>query len=106
MALFEDVIVGWGSGTLVGIGAVVAAPVLLPGVGAMLRPVAKGLIKSYFAITDAFGGGVTETKQAMVDHVAQVQTTRHSRSQAHRKAQTKHTRRHAKRPAPIRARAA
>ena len=57
MALFEDVFVGWGSGALVGVGAVVAAPIVLPRVGALLRPVAKGLIKGYFAVTDAVGIG-------------------------------------------------
>jgi hypothetical protein len=43
MALFEDVLVlnGWGGPVLLGLGAVVAIPVLLPIVGAVVRPVAK-----------------------------------------------------------------
>jgi|SRR5262245_37401470 len=106
MALFEDVFVGWGSGALVGVGAVVAAPIVLPRVGALLRPVAKGLIKGYFAVTDAVRGGVAETKQAVVSRAAQAQATRHPRSQANRQAQTKHTRKHARRQVRARARAA
>ena len=46
MAFLDDVFNGWGTTTLVGLGVVVAAPLLLPTVGALVRPVAKGLIKS------------------------------------------------------------
>ena len=106
MALFEDVFVGWGSGALVGVGAVVAAPVVLPRVAALLRPVAKGLMKSYFAVADAVGGGVTETKPAMVGRAMPAQAARHPRSQATRQAQTKPTHKHARRQVRARARAA
>ena len=47
MALFEDVLKGGGAtGIAVGVGAVLLAPVVLPAVGQVLRPVVKGVIKT------------------------------------------------------------
>jgi len=45
MAALEDLFEGWGTTAVVGLGAVVAVPVLLPVLGAVVRPVAKGFIK-------------------------------------------------------------
>ena len=45
MAVLEDLSNGWGTNALVGLGVLVAAPVLLPVLGAVVRPVAKGFIK-------------------------------------------------------------
>ena len=47
MALFEDVFKGGGvTGIAMGVGAVLLAPVVLPAVGQVLRPVVKGVIKT------------------------------------------------------------
>lgn len=47
MALLEDMVKGnVGTGLAVGIGAAVLAPVVLPALGGLLRPVAKGVIKA------------------------------------------------------------
>jgi hypothetical protein len=106
MALVEDMVLGWGSGALLGVGAVVVAPAVLPKVGALLRPVAKGFIKGYFALTEVLGGGGTGTEPAAAPRATQVQPTRHPRAQSTRRAQTKKTRSHPKRQAPGRARTA
>jgi len=42
MALWDDMVLGWGSGALVGVGAVVVAPVVLPRVGALLARSRRG----------------------------------------------------------------
>ena len=44
MALVGDVFKGWGPGILIGVGAAVAAPAVLPAAGAIIRPLAKALI--------------------------------------------------------------
>jgi len=97
MALWEDMVLGWGSGALVGVGAMVAAPIVLPRVGALLRPVAKGLIKGYFTVADTLGASGTEGKPALLARPAQALPVRHPRAQTYRRGQTKRTRTHAKR---------
>jgi hypothetical protein len=51
MAVFEDFFEGWGGMGLAGLGVVLAAPILLPVVGSVLRPVAKGLIWGTLTVT-------------------------------------------------------
>jgi len=47
MALLEDMFKGSvGTGLAVGIGAAVLAPVVIPAIGGLLRPVAKNVIKA------------------------------------------------------------
>ena len=50
MALFEDAFKG--SNLWVGIGLAVAAPIILPAVGAVARPLVKTAIKGYLAAMD------------------------------------------------------
>ena len=59
MALFDDVLEGWGMNVLIGVGIALAAPIILPAMATVFRPIAKTLIKGYFAVADAVWG-VTE----------------------------------------------
>lgn len=78
MALLEEVSLGWGSG-VVGVGVVaLAAPAVLPAVGTALRPVAKAVIKGYFALTDLVG---TKTS-AIRNESAEAPTKRSSLKQS------------------------
>jgi hypothetical protein len=52
MALLENTWKGWGPEILIGVGVVLAVPILLPVVAATVRPLAKALIKGYFALAD------------------------------------------------------
>lgn len=52
MALLDDGLKGWGTGLLIGVGIALAAPVILPAAAAMVRPLAKGLIRGYLALAD------------------------------------------------------
>ena len=56
MALFDDVLEGWGTNVLIGVGVALAAPIILPAIAAAFRPLAKALIKGYFALADAVQG--------------------------------------------------
>ncbi|MGK9164903.1 DUF5132 domain-containing protein [Inquilinus limosus] len=61
MALFEDVLKGGaGTGLLVGIGAVLLAPTVLPTVGRVLRPVAKTVIKTGMVAYNETMSGISE----------------------------------------------
>ena len=65
MALFEDLTLGSvTSSALVGLGLVVAAPLLLPVVGAVVRPVVRLAIKSGIAAYDTAAALVTTAGEA------------------------------------------
>jgi Protein of unknown function (DUF5132) len=51
--MFDDVFNGWSTTALVGLGVVVAAPLLLPTVGAIVYPMAKGLIKGGLFVVES-----------------------------------------------------
>ena len=63
---------GWGGGVLIGVGAALAAPVILPATAAVVKPLAKGLIWGYLAATDRLKEAVAETREQMNDLVAEV----------------------------------
>jgi hypothetical protein len=65
MAFFEDIFEGWGSGGLLGIGMVVAAPTIIPLAGALVRPIARGLGEGFLVITDAIRGAVGVAGEGM-----------------------------------------
>jgi len=73
MALLEDVLVlnGWGGPVLLGVGAVVAIPVLLPVVGAVVRPVAKLAIQGGLLVADTFQELVAEGGEQVGELVAE-----------------------------------
>ncbi len=71
MALFEDVFNGWGTPALVGLGMVVAAPLLFPAVGAVIRPVLTGLIKGGLSVVQSVQEFVAEGSEQLSDLVAE-----------------------------------
>jgi hypothetical protein len=71
MALLEDIVKAEGSGPLVlGVGALMLAPTVLPAIGRMLRPVLKGAIKTgitvyeetYASVKEATGDIIAEAR--------------------------------------------
>lgn len=72
MALLDGVAKGWGGGLLIGVGAALAAPVILPAAGAVVRPVAKGLIWGALVAGDKLKELFAETREQMNDLVAEV----------------------------------
>jgi hypothetical protein len=55
MAL-DKVLSGLGGPLLIGLGVAIAAPVILPMIGSLLRPVAKAAIKGSFYVADTVQG--------------------------------------------------
>jgi hypothetical protein len=76
MALFDDAFSGWGTTVLIGVGVAIAAPVLFPTVGAVIRPVTKGLIKGGLYIADSLKEIVAEGSEQLSDLVAEVKAER------------------------------
>jgi hypothetical protein len=71
MALLDDVLKGWG-GILIGFGAAMVAPALLPAAGSGIRPLAKTLVKGALAAADRVKEVVAEASEQVSDLVAEV----------------------------------
>lgn len=61
MAFLEDIFEGWSTGGLVGIGIVLAAPAIVPIIGAVVRPIAQGLGQGLMVMTDTVWSAVGAT---------------------------------------------
>jgi len=72
MSLLETATKGWGGGILVGIGAALAAPIILPAAGATVRPIAKGLVWGFLAAAEKVRELAAETREQVNDLVAEV----------------------------------
>lgn len=71
MALLDEVLNGWGPTALAGVSMVIAAPRLLPVVGAVVRPVAKELIKGGLWVVDSLQERAAEGGEQLSDFVAE-----------------------------------
>lgn len=68
MALLEDMAKMEGAGPLVlGVGALMLAPALLPAIGRVLRPVVKGVIKTGITIYDETYASVREATGDLIE---------------------------------------
>jgi hypothetical protein len=63
MELLENTWKAWGPEILIGIGVVLAVPIILLVVATTVRPLAKALIKGYFALADVVKEMVEEATQ-------------------------------------------
>jgi hypothetical protein len=76
MSLIDDLFSGWGATVLIGVGVALVAPALLPAVGAVIRPVTKGLIKGGLYVADTLQEMVAESGEQLSDIVAEVRAER------------------------------
>ena len=76
MALIDDVFSGWGTTVAIGVSVALVAPALLPAVGGVIRPVAKGLIKGGLYIADSLQELVAEGSEQFGDLIAEVKAER------------------------------
>jgi hypothetical protein len=72
MALFEDVTESFFPNALIGIGAVLLAPIVIPAVATGLRPVVKSLVKGGMIVTDKVNSMVAEAGEQLDDLIAEV----------------------------------
>src|SRR5438128_1379025 len=80
MALLEDALGGWTGGALLGIGAAVVAPSIVPAAGSILRPVAKVLVRGGLLVTESVRGVFAEASEHVTDLVAEVRAESDARS--------------------------
>lgn len=72
MSLIEDALEGGVPRVALGLGLVVAAPVVLPAVAAGARPVAKTLVRGYLVAAGGARRVASRTREQMSDLVAEV----------------------------------
>ena len=89
MALIEDVVKMSGTGLLVGLGVAIAAPILLPVVGAVARPVAREAIRGMMLLGDRTKELAAEAREQWGDLVAEAQAEGDGKDQATTRRQTK-----------------
>jgi len=82
MAWYDNVVKFSWPNVLVAVGVVVLAPVLLPVVGAVLRPVVKGAIKTGLTVKDMAAGFVAEAGEQVSDLVAEAKAEHYAKPEA------------------------
>ena len=76
MAIFDDGLKGAAPSILVVLGVALAAPVVLPAVAAVSRPLAKTLIKGYLTLADTVKEYAAEAGEQISDLMAECQAER------------------------------
>lgn len=75
MALLEDALGGWsGGGILVGIGALLVLPALVPVLGSVVRPVVRTAVWAGLAIADGVSSVISDGYDQMSGLVAEART--------------------------------
>ena len=78
MALFDNVVEGFGSSwvptVLVGVGVALVAPVVVPALGAGMRPLAKAVLKGSIMVYDKGAEVLAEAGEQLSDLVAEVRS--------------------------------
>ncbi len=78
MALLEEVLNGWGTPTLFGVGMIFVAPLLIPIVGAVVRPVAKTLVQGSLWVVDSVQALTAEEREESNDLIAEIHVEYHA----------------------------
>jgi uncharacterized protein DUF5132 len=76
MALLDDALKSWGPSVLIGVGVALAAPIVVPALGSVLRPVAKEIIRGYLSLADKLREFSADMGEQLSDVVAEVQAER------------------------------
>ncbi len=76
MALMDDGLKGAVPSILVVLGVAMAAPIVLPAVAAVSRPLAKTLIKGYLVLADTIREFAAEAGEQVCDLMAEVKAER------------------------------
>jgi hypothetical protein len=76
VALYDTIVKNSGKGILIGAGIALATPIILPVVGAIARPLAKGMIRAYFSLADSVRETVAEAGERIGDLVEEAKAER------------------------------
>lgn len=78
MALLEEIVTGWAGPTLLGVGAILAAPLLLPVVGAVAIPIAKVIVQSGLWVAESVQGLMAEGGEQLNDLIVEAKAEYHA----------------------------
>jgi hypothetical protein len=76
VGLFDEGLKGSTGSILVILGVALAAPIVLPAVASVSRPLAKSLIRGYLALADTVKEFAAEAQEQVSDLVAEVKAER------------------------------
>jgi hypothetical protein len=76
MGLLDDTFKGPAGSILVILGVALAAPIVLPAVASISRPLAKTLIKGYLALADSVKEYAAEAQEQVSDLIAEAKAER------------------------------
>jgi galactitol-specific phosphotransferase system IIC component len=82
MAWSDEVVSFFWPNVLVVLGVAVLAPVLLPMVGCVARPLAKGAVKAGLTVKDMAVGFVAEAREQISDLVAEAKAENYAKPEA------------------------
>lgn len=76
MAWLDETLGGWGTTILAGVVVTIAAPVVLPALGSILRPVVKGMLTAGLTFAEALQETVAEGREKLGDLIAEIEAER------------------------------
>ncbi len=82
MAFFEDALGGWTGGLVLGVGTALLGPSILPAAGAIVRPLAKAVIKGGYLVADGVRTLAAEVSEQTEDLIAEARADRQPVSRA------------------------
>lgn len=80
MAIWENMWKGYMPNIVLGVGVALVAPVVLPAVAALMRPLAKGVIKGGLVLTDKMKEMTAEGSEQVSDLVAEVKAEHYGKA--------------------------
>ena len=82
MAWYDNVLQFSWPNVIIAVGVAVMAPVLLPVVGCVVRPLAKGAVKGGLVVKDTVVGFVAEAGEQISDLVAEAKAEHYAKPEA------------------------
>jgi hypothetical protein len=82
MAFYDDAVKFFWPNALVVVGVAVLAPVLLPAVGYVVRPLVRGVVKAGLTVKDLAVGFVEESGEQVSDLMAEAKAEHYAKPEA------------------------
>jgi hypothetical protein len=80
MAFYDDLLKGYGPSLAVGIGVALVAPVILPAVASIFRPLVKGAVRGGLTLADSIKEFTASTGEQMSDLYAEAKAEHYGKT--------------------------
>ena len=80
MAFYNDLLKGYGPSLAVGIGVALVAPVILPALGSIFRPLVKGVVRGGLTLADSVKEFTASTGEQMSDLYAEAKAEHYGKA--------------------------